>query len=112
MRKQIRAKVPMLLYIVGPKHPSGNYYIICFLTDRTALNLLYMKKFNVKISANSAIPLSKSALSGKRIVASWFCLWIIQKSADSKNLLCKHQALGQLPREPAISMNVDTKIVK
>ena len=35
--KQIHSKVPILLYFVGAKHPSGNCYINCFLTDRTAL---------------------------------------------------------------------------
>ena len=28
----------MLAYFVGPKHPSGNCYISCFLTDRTPLS--------------------------------------------------------------------------
>ena len=27
----------MLLYFLRPKHPSGNCYVSCFLTDRTAL---------------------------------------------------------------------------
>ena len=27
----------MLIYFVGPKHPSVNCYVRCFLTDRTAL---------------------------------------------------------------------------
>ena len=35
--KQIHSKVPMLLYFVGPKRPSGNCYISSFLTDKTAL---------------------------------------------------------------------------
>ena len=29
----------MLLYFVGPKHPSGNCYVSCFLTDKTALSV-------------------------------------------------------------------------
>ena len=28
----------MLLYFVEPKHPSGNCYVRCFLTDKTALD--------------------------------------------------------------------------
>ena len=36
--KQIRSKVPMLLYFVGPKRTSGNCYVSCFLTDKTALS--------------------------------------------------------------------------
>ena len=43
----------MLLYFVGPKHPSGNCYISCFLTDRTAMNSLQNKtveKFTNKVS--------------------------------------------------------------
>ena len=35
--KQICSKVPVLLYFVGPKRPSGNCYVSCFLTDKTAL---------------------------------------------------------------------------
>ena len=27
----------MLLYFLRPKHPSGNCYVNCFLTDRAAL---------------------------------------------------------------------------
>ena len=37
VHKQICSKVPILLYFVGPKHPSGNWYVSCFLTDKTAL---------------------------------------------------------------------------
>ena len=37
VHKQIRSKVPILLYFVGPKRPSGNCYVSCFLTDKTAL---------------------------------------------------------------------------
>ena len=37
IHKQIRSKVPILLYYFGPKRPSGNYYVGCFLTDKTAL---------------------------------------------------------------------------
>ena len=39
VHKQIRSKVPILLYFVGPKHPSGNCCVSCFLTDETALRL-------------------------------------------------------------------------
>ena len=35
--KQIRSKVPILLYFVRPKRPSGNCYISCFLTEKTPL---------------------------------------------------------------------------
>ena len=38
VHKQICSKVPILLYFVGPKRPSGNCYISCFLTDKTALS--------------------------------------------------------------------------
>ena len=39
----------MLLYFVGPKHPSGICYISCFLTDRTALNWVIRNecKYNI-----------------------------------------------------------------
>ena len=37
VHKQIRSKVPILLYFVGPKRPSSNYYVSCFLIDKTAL---------------------------------------------------------------------------
>ena len=37
IHKQIRLKVPILLYFDRPKRPSGNCYISCFLTDKTAL---------------------------------------------------------------------------
>ena len=36
----ICSKVPILLYLVGPKRPSGNCYVKCFLTDRKALEIL------------------------------------------------------------------------
>ena len=47
--KQICAKVPMLLYLVGPKHPSGNCYVSFFLTDRTALALAH-PEFGVSVN--------------------------------------------------------------
>ena len=34
----ICSKVPILLYFVAPKCPSGNCYFSCFLTDKTALD--------------------------------------------------------------------------
>ena len=37
MCKQIRSKVTTILHIVGPKRPSGNCYVCCCLTDKTAL---------------------------------------------------------------------------
>ena len=33
--------MPTLLYFVGPKRPSGNCLVNCFLTDRTALSVMY-----------------------------------------------------------------------
>ena len=36
--------MPMLLYLVGPKQPSGHCYISCFLTDKTALTVLAFKQ--------------------------------------------------------------------
>ena len=44
IHKQIRLKVPILLYFVGPKRPSGNCYISCFLADKTALGLMLMNR--------------------------------------------------------------------
>ena len=35
--KHIHSKAPILLYFVGPKRRSGNCYVSCFLTDKTAL---------------------------------------------------------------------------
>ena len=37
VHKQIRSKVPILLYFDGPKRPSGNCYVSCIPTDKTAL---------------------------------------------------------------------------
>ena len=37
INKQIRSKVPILLFFVQPKRPSGNCYVSCFLTDKTVL---------------------------------------------------------------------------
>ena len=42
VHKQIRSKVPILSYFVEPKPPSGNYYVSCFLTDKTVL--CYLEK--------------------------------------------------------------------
>ena len=38
--KQIRLKMLISLYFVRPKRPSGNCYVSCFLTDKTALDEL------------------------------------------------------------------------
>ena len=38
IHRQIRLK-PILLYFVGPKRPSGNCSISCFLIDNTALHI-------------------------------------------------------------------------
>ena len=39
IHKQIRSKVPTFLYFYGPKRPSVNCYVSCFLTDKTALTM-------------------------------------------------------------------------
>ena len=39
IHKQICSKVPSSLYFVRPKPPSGNCYVSCFLTDKTALSV-------------------------------------------------------------------------
>ena len=41
--QQIRLKEPLLLFFVGPKRPSGNCYVICFLTEKPKLG---RPKFN------------------------------------------------------------------
>ena len=43
--KQICSKVPILLYFVRPKHPSGNCYVSCFLTEKTPLPSLKEYKY-------------------------------------------------------------------
>ena len=40
--KQIHSKVPILLNFVGPKNPSGDSFVSCFLTDKKALNLMIL----------------------------------------------------------------------
>ena len=35
--KQIRLKEPLLLFFVGPKRPTGNCYVISFITQKTGL---------------------------------------------------------------------------
>ena len=65
IHKQIRSKVPILLYFVGPKHHSGNCYVSCFLTDKTALlstfrffilsTILLVKIENTKFDANLTV---------------------------------------------------------
>ena len=37
LHKQICSKVPIVLYFVRPKCPSGNCYVSCFLTEKTPL---------------------------------------------------------------------------
>jgi hypothetical protein len=43
--KQIRSKEPQLLLLVGPKCPSGNCCVICFLTEKTGLLPLALAVF-------------------------------------------------------------------
>ena len=43
IHKQICSKVPISFYFVGPKCPSGNCYVSCFLTDKTALTTSHYK---------------------------------------------------------------------
>ena len=43
--KKICSKVPILLFFVRPKRPSGNCYVNCFLTEKTALNI-WLNKTN------------------------------------------------------------------
>ena len=38
VHKQIHAKVPISLFFVKLKRPSGNCYVNCFLCDKTALS--------------------------------------------------------------------------
>ena len=35
--------MPVLLYFVGPKRPSDNCYVSCFLTDKIALDSMFQK---------------------------------------------------------------------
>ena len=37
--KQVRSKVPILLYFVRPKRSSGNCYESCFITEKTPLTI-------------------------------------------------------------------------
>ena len=55
VHKQIRSKVPILLYYVGPKHPPGNCYVNYFLTDNTALSisLLFLLLYYIRKQAPS-----------------------------------------------------------
>ena len=47
--------MPILLYFVWPKHPSGNCYIRCFLTDRAALDIPNISAIFSKLKMNKWI---------------------------------------------------------
>ena len=40
--KQFCSKVPIIFYFVRPKHPSGNCYVSCFLTEKTPFTPLHI----------------------------------------------------------------------
>ena len=46
--------------LLSPKHPSGNFYVSCFLTDITALTLLD-PHFETKLTLRSFYPQTQSS---------------------------------------------------
>ena len=42
--KQICSKVPILLYFVRPKDPSGNYYVSCFITLENTFDCVLLSR--------------------------------------------------------------------
>ena len=50
IHKQIHSKVPTLLNFVGPKRPSGNCYVSCFLTDKTVS--IWLRKWKCYLNAS------------------------------------------------------------
>ena len=65
--KQFCSKVPIILYFVRPKHPSGNCYSSCFLTEKTALT---KRLFDAYFGKN---PLVKWFYKGKKSCQSFYC---------------------------------------
>ena len=72
----------MLLYFVGPKHPSGNCYISCFLTDRTAMIMPKSEdKYVEKVFNSTELHISE-VTSFK--IGTLECLLIFKKSNNLK----------------------------
>ena len=93
MCKQISSKVPILLYFVRPKRPSGNYYVTFLCTENPGLNLYLLRSNLISSYWNSV--LYHHAWNGSKNVRTWIdCrqqLWL--KPSCSIGKLCSLYAV-------------------
>ena len=93
IHKQISSKAPILVYFVGPKRPSGNYYISYCLTDKTALPL------NVKDVLNKQIQTPNLSWLHFLRVRSRFTLIVQDIQCSSLTIFGGSKNIGKIFRQ-------------
>ena len=104
--------MPLLLYFIGPKHPSGNCYIICFLTEKTSspnTETISWKSFQIT-TLKACITLKIQSLWLWKVILSLFIHVKSIKVKSGFNLIILKNPLGRRHRRKVIKTNLKTLV--